>query len=100
MDPAALHTFFDVIAFIGVVGSAWAGLLIKNVLYEMKNTQATVKAELIESQTEIKEDLTAKHSENRQDLAEHLARDEEQFRAINKTLDRIEAKVDRNNGHT
>ena len=88
-----------VLSTLGIVAAAWVGLLIKNVLNEMRNSQATVKAELIEKQVEIKEELTARHAETSEELATHSARDEEQFRAINKTLDRIEVKLDRNNGH-
>ena len=96
LDPQALRGVFDVITFIGVVGGAWAGLLIKNALFEMKNDQANVRADLVQSQTEIKEQLTERHTEVVRELSMHMVRDEEQFKVINHSLSRIETKLDRN----
>ena len=102
MDP---HALFDILSAFGLLAGAWVGLAIKNVLGKMENTQASVKADLVQRQTDMARDLTAKHAENRQDIAVHSARDEEQFKTINDTLRlqnvalaRIEKKID--NGHT
>lgn len=102
MDP---HLFFDILSLLGIFAASWVGLALKGVLSKMENNQAVVKADLLASQNEMKEDLTAKHSENRRDLAVHQARDEEQFRSISRTLDRVEAtqtrieqKIDSNGG--
>lgn len=95
MDP---HWLFDVLSLVGIAGAAWVGLAIKAALGDVKDNQATVKAELTKSQTEMNLNMNMKHAENRQDIATHAARDEEQFKAINNTLDRIEDKIDRANG--
>jgi hypothetical protein len=95
LDP---HWLFDILSLLFTFGAGIAGLAIKAALSDVKENQATVKAELVKSQTEMNLNMNMKHAENRQDIATHAARDEEQFKAINNTLDRIEDKIDRANG--
>lgn len=96
MDP---HFIFDILSLLGIFAASWVGLALKSILSKVERNQLTAKAELIAKQTEIKEDLTEKHAENRKDLAIHSARDDEQFKSINKTLDRIESKLDHITSH-
>jgi len=90
-----IHLIIDIVTPVFLLLAAWVGLLIKNSLANVTTEQMRVKEELVASQTEMKEDLTAKHAENRQDLAAHTARDEEQFKNLNKTLDRIELMINK-----
>jgi len=61
----------------------------------IKNSQATVKADLIERQNELKDDFDAKHAENTAAIREHQAEDRAKFESIGRTLARIDGKLDR-----
>jgi hypothetical protein len=80
------------LAAMALVG--WISLKIKDAVADVRDEQSRVKAELIGNQHKLSEDFNTKHAENKQNLAVHVARDEEQFKAIGETLDRIESKVD------
>lgn len=77
------------------MASTIVGLMIRAALSDIKITQVTDRAELVEHQNEIKEELNKKHSENTQNIAVHQAQDEEKFEAISRTLTRIDTKLDK-----
>ena len=113
MDPKILQIGFSIVSLLGVLGATWVGLLIKNALYNMREHQNKLKEDIIARQTQIKDDqlgmkadliasqvtvqteLLNKYAVQHTELAVHIAKDEGQFMALTKTLDRIEIKVDR-----
>lgn len=93
------HTVVEIVS--GII--SLAGFVI---LLMIKNNQATVKEELVEKQTELKDeliesqnqmrhDMDQKHAENKQGLAVHIAADDQQFKNITSTLNRMDYKLDK-----
>ena len=77
------------------MASTIVGLMIRAALSDIKITQVTDRAELVEHQLEIKEELNRKHAENTQSIAVHEAEDTQKFEAISRTLTRIDTKLDK-----
>ena len=59
----------------------------------IKNSQNTVKEDLVRGQNELKNDMDGKHAENKQGLAVHIAEDRAVFEGIKATLARIEKTI-------
>ena len=101
-----IHIIIDVVTPIFILASVYVGLMIRVSLGEIRLTQEASKAELLAHQNEVKDDLTrhnaelkADGAELRQEIAVHVARDEEKFDAISRTLTRMDGKLDKLNGH-
>jgi hypothetical protein len=92
-NPADSHLVFEIISAGVSVGFFVVGLLIKQSLSDIKLAQADDKAELLAHQVQVKDALTRDQWENKQALAVHVARDEEQFEGIGRTLRRIDGKL-------
>ena len=86
ISPENVHVLVDVITPIALVAVAWMGMLVRNSILSSKLDTQSKSAEL-------KEELVSHTSEIRSDLRAHVASDEQQFSAIQKSLDRIENKV-------
>lgn len=80
-------------AFVGFVA-----LKIKEAVAEVRAEQAGVKEELLEKQNEMRMDMDEKHAENKRTITAHIASDDQQFRYIGESLNRIETKVENRNG--
>ncbi len=63
----------------------------------VRNEQHRVKEELVGAQNQMRQDMDLKHSENKKEIYSHAASDEQQFKYINQSLDRIEKKVEARN---
>ena len=87
MNYDILHLIVDVATPIAIALLAYVGLMIKN-------TQATVKADLLAEQISAKQELTFAHATTQRELEVHIARDEERFDGFLRTLSRIDAKID------
>jgi hypothetical protein len=100
------------IELVVMLGGGWLGLRIQTAvaevrteIAEVRTEQAQVKADLIERQTQMRLDLDEKHAENKDVIARnektvavHIAADEQQFKTIASSLERIERKIDSGNG--
>jgi hypothetical protein len=100
MDPEYIHIGLTAVGVLITVAVAFIGLQTKLAVSTMRDEQSKVKEELVASQNEMRNDMDAKHAENRQAIAVHTASDDRLFDSINKSLDRIEKKVDYRNGKT
>lgn len=105
MNPEIIHIVIGLITLGVTALVAYIGLQIKASQAESKADQAELKADLVDSQNKMRLDMDAKHSENRATnfknemaIAVHSASDEEQFKSIGQSLERIERKVDKRNG--
>jgi hypothetical protein len=83
--------------FLMLLAGGWIGLKIKDAVSGVREEQSKVKAELIASQTEMRTDMDAKHAENQANIRSHEASDEQQFKYINGSLERIENKIEQRN---
>lgn len=107
-SPEAL---FHGIELIALAVGGWVGLKIQvkiqDAVAEVRQEQVKVKQELVANQTALAESMNQKHAENKQAIAVHQAEDIQIFKSmtlahdrLEETLDRIEGKVDKMNGHT
>jgi 3-keto-L-gulonate-6-phosphate decarboxylase len=83
--------------FLLLLAGGYIGLTIKNAVADVREEQFKVKAELIERQHALQRDFDDKHAQNEKTIATHTASDEQQFRSIGQSLERIERKVERRN---
>jgi hypothetical protein len=88
-----LHLIIDIVTPVALCLFFVLGLVIKSNIADLKTDQANAKSE-------IREDFNRKHAENSQAIAVHAASDEQKFVAIQSTLTRMDAKLDRLNGHS
>ena len=65
----------------------------------VKDDLAEKHDELVTNQHNLQRDFDGKHAENRQALAVHVADDHQQFQGISRTLQRMDGKLDKLNGH-
>lgn len=66
---------------------------------KIKDAVSGVREDLLEKHAEMREDMNKKHAENSQAIAVHQAEDAQKFDSISRTLNRMDGKLDRMNGH-
>jgi ABC-type transport system involved in Fe-S cluster assembly fused permease/ATPase subunit len=118
IDPEWIHIGISVIVLVVTCVSSYFLITLRNTQLKIELRQEQNKAELlahqqgvkddlgekhdelISNQTELHRDFDQKHAENKQQLAVHMADDTQQFVGIGRTLNRMENKLDRINGHS
>jgi hypothetical protein len=93
-----IHFVFDVVSAGAIVAASYFGMMIREKLGTIRESQLELRATLIAHQTQVKEDLTAANAKIASDLAVHTARDEEQIEAVNGKLDDIASQSKRMHG--
>lgn len=90
------------VAYVGLMIRSEQGKTKADLIEQQGNTkaelvaqQSNIKADLIAQQTKIKDDLKDFNQSLKVSLETHIARDDERFDGIGRTLTRMEVKMDK-----